>query len=51
MKKDPVCGMMVDEKTARHTSSYEGKTYYLCSEMCKRTFDKAPSRYAIESNR
>jgi len=51
MKKDPVCGMMVDEKTARHTSSHEGKNYYFCSEICKKTFDKAPSRYAIESNR
>ena len=46
VRKDPICGMDVDEKTARHTSSYEGKTYYFCSEMCKRTFDKSPSRYA-----
>ncbi|MDH5362819.1 MAG: YHS domain-containing protein [Aigarchaeota archaeon] len=46
MRKDPICGMDVVEKTARHTSSYEGKTYYFCSEMCKRTFDKTPNKYA-----
>lgn len=46
MRKDPVCGMDVDEKTARHTSSYDGKTYHFCAEMCKRAFDKSPSRYA-----
>ena len=26
MSKDPVCGMMVDEKTAKYKSEYKGKT-------------------------
>jgi hypothetical protein len=26
MAKDPVCGMEVDEKTAKITSNYRGKT-------------------------
>ncbi len=27
MAIDPVCGMEVDEKTAKHTTVYRGKTY------------------------
>jgi YHS domain-containing protein len=46
MAKDPVCGMNVDEKTAKLKSDYMGKTYYFCSQMCKTTFDKDPAKYA-----
>lgn len=46
MAKDPICGMDVDEKTARHTSEYDGRTYYFCAPGCKRTFDQDPERYA-----
>jgi YHS domain-containing protein len=45
----PVCGMSVDEKTAAATSSYNGKTYYFCSEECKKTFDKQPETYARQA--
>jgi len=45
MMKDPVCGMMVDEKSAKHTSSHGGRTFYFCSPGCKRTFDQDPPRY------
>jgi membrane fusion protein, copper/silver efflux system len=46
---DPVCGMAVDLLTARaanRVSEHEGKTYYFCSDECKKTFDKAPASYA-----
>ena len=43
--KDPVCGMNVDEKTAKIKSEYKGKTYYFCAPGCKSTFDKNPSKY------
>jgi YHS domain-containing protein len=46
MVKDPVCGMMVDEKTAKIKSQYRGKTYYFCAQGCKITFDKNPGKYA-----
>ena len=46
MAKDPICGMNVDEKTAKFKSDYKGKTYYFCSKMCKTTFDKNPAKYA-----
>ena len=45
MAKDPVCGMMVDEKKAAATSQYRGKTYYFCSPGCKKTFDANPEKY------
>ena len=46
MAKDPICGMDVDEKTARHTTEYQGQTYYFCAPGCKRTFDQDPAQYA-----
>ncbi len=46
MQKDPVCGMMVDEKKTKLQSTYQGKNYYFCSSSCKTTFDKAPQKYA-----
>jgi YHS domain-containing protein len=45
MSKDPVCGMMVDEKTAAGKSEYNGKTYYFCAPGCKTKFDQNPQRY------
>ncbi len=45
MERDPVCGMDVDPKTAKHTSVHEGKTFYFCSPGCKKTFDADPHRY------
>ena len=45
LTRDPVCGMMVNEKSAKWKSAYGGKTYYFCNETCKRTFDKTPTKY------
>jgi YHS domain-containing protein len=45
MVKDPVCGMMVDEKTAKFKSNHMGKNIYFCSANCKATFDKNPGKY------
>ncbi len=50
--KDPVCAYFADmgcidvavtENTPQ--STYEGKTYYFCSQKCKIDFDKKPSKY------
>lgn len=43
MAKDPVCGMEVDEKKAKFTSTYKGKTYYFCAKACKEKFDNTLS--------
>ena len=45
MAKDPICGMTVDEKTAKLKSDYKGTTYYFCAPSCKAAFDKNPSKY------
>ncbi|MDE1853539.1 MAG: YHS domain-containing protein [Thaumarchaeota archaeon] len=45
MQKDPICGMMVDEKKSQMKSAHDGQTYYFCSANCKSTFDKDPHKY------
>jgi len=45
MVKDPVCGMDVDESTARWKSKYKGKTYYFCAHGCQLEFEEDPKRY------
>ncbi len=45
MVRDPVCGMNVDEKSAKMKVTYRGKVYYFCSVSCKEVFEKNPQRY------
>ncbi len=45
MAQDPVCGMQVDEKKAAAKVEHMGKTYYFCSEGCKKAFEKDPHKY------
>jgi xanthine dehydrogenase accessory factor len=35
---DPVCGMEVDESTAKWTAERDGATFYFCAPACRRTF-------------
>ena len=46
MAIDPICGMTVDEKTAKFKSDYKGKTYYFCAPGGKKKFDADPGKYA-----
>jgi membrane fusion protein, copper/silver efflux system len=41
---DPVCGMEVDPAKAVH-SEHAGKTWYFCSQNCRRDFDANPAKY------
>lgn len=43
--RDPVCGMEVDEKTAKYKIEFNGKIYYFCSSMCQSEFKKNPKKY------
>lgn len=43
MAIDPVCNMEVEE--GKFCSTYEGKKYCFCSEMCKEKFEEGPSRF------
>ncbi len=45
---DPVCGMMVEEGQGAITYDYNGKTYYFCSNGCRRAFEKDPEKYLRE---
>jgi len=45
LAKDPVCGMQVEEKRAKHKTVYEGKTYYFYASSCKVEFEKNPKKY------
>jgi uncharacterized protein len=42
---DPVCGMTVDQGTAKKLE-YKGTAYYFCSPGCVRAFLKEPDTYA-----
>ncbi len=46
MAIDPICKMTVDEKTAKFTSEFKGRTYYFCAPGCKKKFDTDPAKYA-----
>ena len=42
---DPICGMEVEESKARAdglVSEHGGKTWFFCTETCKRAFDRDP---------
>ena len=45
MVKDPVCGMMIDPKTAFATRERGGMTFYFCSQDCVDKFDADPHKY------
>lgn len=42
---DPVCGMRIKINEAAAFETYEGKTYYFCSERCQAMFRADPSKY------
>ncbi|WP_339642810.1 heavy metal translocating P-type ATPase [uncultured Porticoccus sp.] len=43
--KDPVCGMTVNPREARHFSQYAGKTWYFCAARCREKFENDPVPY------
>lgn len=44
--RDPICGMLVDVRSAKYQSEYQGNTFYFCCAHCQQAFDKEPERYA-----
>jgi P-type Cu+ transporter len=43
--KDPVCGMDVDPRAAKHSADHAGRTYYFCSADCREKFTASPAKY------
>lgn len=48
MAKDLVCGMEVDENTAKFKLEHGGKTYYFCAKGCLEKFEANPSQFIQE---
>jgi xanthine dehydrogenase accessory factor len=42
---DPVCGMSVAVKGARHRATHAGEEYYFCNAGCRERFIAGPARY------
>jgi len=40
--RDPVCGMPLEFRKVKFKAEFGGKTYYFCSEYCKRRFFERP---------
>ena len=45
MFRDPVCGMVLDENTAKFKITYEGETYHFCSLKCKKRFKRHTTKF------
>ena len=41
--QDPICGMTVDPETALH-AELDGKTFYFCSDHCRKEWLARPAR-------
>jgi YHS domain-containing protein len=44
-KADPVCGMSVDETTAKYRTDYQNEAYFFCGSFCLDEFRREPSKY------
>jgi len=42
---DPVCGMTVATRPARHTAEHQGRTYHFCCAGCRERFAAAPETF------
>ena len=45
MPRDPVCGVVLDEKTSKFKINHDGETYYFCSVKCKKKFKRNPRKF------
>ena len=43
--RDPVCGMVVDPETVRHTHVHAGTTYLFCCGGCQAAFQRDPDAF------
>ncbi len=45
IERDPVCGMTIDPKTAKHTHIHSGEEYNFCASRCREKFMEAPEDF------
>jgi Cu+-exporting ATPase len=48
MVTDPVCGMQVDDRTAKYSFPAGERIYWFCSEGCRSEFCRHPEDYLDE---
>jgi len=46
MATDPVCLGFVDEETTQFKTTHKDRTYYFCTNFCKKKFLEDPKRYS-----
>jgi P-type Cu+ transporter len=42
---DPVCGLKLDEATAKYKTGYAGEMFYFCSIDCQKKFEEDPGEF------
>lgn len=47
--RDPVCGMEVDIRSARHRAEWAGRTFYFCRPHCRQAFLANPAAYSVDT--
>jgi len=45
MPRDPVCGLNLNEKTAKFNMRHVREIYYICSVKCKKRFKKNRDKF------
>jgi Cu+-exporting ATPase len=45
MRRDPVCGAILNEETTKFKITYDGETYHFCSLTCKKKFKRHPQKF------
>ncbi len=45
MPRDPVCEVVLDERTAKFKIKFGGETHYFCSITCKKRFKRSPNKF------
>ena len=43
--RDPVCGTVLNDRTAKFNMKSGGDTYYFCSVKCKKQFKRHPKKF------
>jgi adenylate cyclase len=43
---DPVCGLLLHPNDVAMRTTWRGKTFAFCCDICKEAFDEEPSRFA-----
>ena len=44
-RRDPVCGMIIDETATAPTATFDHRQYFFCSQACRAYFLEKPNRY------